>query len=127
FLLQAWVAEHSAKEVGEGLSKACNGLASMYVDEESKNHGESPTEDPASTTDADPPTLVKAPSWTRPLQSIIDNFGIPSYGETSPLPFMILTFPLIYRLSFGDIGDRPLFLALGIDRLYLMSNQATVL
>jgi len=44
-LLQAWVPEHFAKEVGEGLSKACNGLASMYVEEESKNHGESPTED----------------------------------------------------------------------------------
>ena len=125
-LLQAWVPEHSAKEVGEGLSKACNGLASMYVEEESKNHGESPTEDPASTTDADPPTLVKAPSWTRPLQGIIDNFGIPSYRETNPLPFMILTFPLIYGLMFGDIGEGLLFIALGVFLLYLKRKKANV-
>src|SRR5437899_10995351 len=53
----------------------------------------------ASVKDPEPPTLVKTPGWTRPLQSIVDNFGIPSYSETNPTPFMILTFPLIY-------GDR---------------------
>src|SRR6266704_1659044 len=125
-LLQAWVPEHAAQDVGEGLSKACNGLASMYVEEESKNHAESSAEEHASTNDADPPTLVKAPSWTRPLQSIIDNFGIPSYGELNPLPFMILTFPLIYGLMFGDIGEGLLFVAFVGFLLYLKRKKAKV-
>src|SRR5207245_1880378 len=66
------------------------------------------------------------PGWTRPLQSIVDNFGIPSYSETNPTPFMILTFPLIYGLMFGDIGEGILFLAFGFFLLYLRRKKVKV-
>jgi V/A-type H+/Na+-transporting ATPase subunit I len=124
-LLQAWVPERKAKEVGAGLSQACDGLASMYIEDNAKNnHGSS--DEPHSSKGSEPPTLVSAPGWTKPLQGIIDNFGIPSYGETNPLPFMILTFPLIYGLMFGDIGEGLLFVAFGIFLLYLKRKKAKV-
>ena len=124
-LLQAWVPERSVKAVAQGLAEACNGLASMYVEEETQNHShDSPR--PSSERIDNPPTSVNTPNWTRPLQGIIDNFGIPSYRETNPLPFMIITFPLIFGMMFGDIGGGLIFLGFGLYLLYLKKKNAKV-
>jgi len=123
-LFQAWIPKTLVKSVGEDLSKATGGLASIYAEEtKSQLHHSA---DAASTKDPQPPTLVKTPGWTRPLQSIVDNFGIPSYSETNPTPFMILTFPLIYGLMFGDIGEGLLFLAFGFFLLYVKRRKIKV-
>jgi V/A-type H+-transporting ATPase subunit I len=124
-VLQAWIPHAQAKIVAEDVSKATGGLASMYA-EESGNRTHHSVEEPESAKDPTPPTLVKTPGWTRPLQSIVDNFGIPSYSETNPTPFMILTFPLIYGLMFGDIGEGLLFLAFGFFLLYLKRKKIKV-
>jgi V/A-type H+-transporting ATPase subunit I len=124
-LLQAWIPRAQAKMVAEDLSKATGGLASMYA-EEPGNRTHHSDEEPESAKEPTPPTLVKTPGWTRPLQSIVDNFGIPSYSETNPTPFMILTFPLIYGLMFGDIGEGLLFLAFGFFLLYLKRKKIKV-
>jgi V/A-type H+-transporting ATPase subunit I len=124
-LLQAWIPKAKTKEISEDVSKATGGLASTHL-EETRSRTHHATEEPASAQDPEPPTLVKTPGWTRPLQSIVDNFGIPSYSETNPTPFMILTFPLIYGLMFGDIGEGLLFLAFGFFLLYLKRKKAKV-
>ncbi len=124
-LLQAWIPQSQAKTVAEDVSKATGGLASMIVEETKSPTRHSP-EGPESAKEPTPPTLVKTPGWTRPLQSIVDNFGIPSYSETNPTPFMILTFPLIYGLMFGDIGEGLLFLAFGFFLLYLKRKKIKV-
>jgi len=124
-LFQAWIPKTQVKAVAEDLSKATNGLASIYA-EETKSRLDHSGEEPASARDPQPPTLVKTPGWTRPLQSIVDNFGIPSYSETNPTPFMILTFPLIYGLMFGDIGEGLLFLAFGFFLLYVKRRKIKV-
>jgi V/A-type H+-transporting ATPase subunit I len=124
-LLQAWVPRAKTKEIAEDVSKATGGLASTHP-EETRSRIHPSTEGPASAQDPEPPTLVKTPGWTRPLQSIVDNFGIPSYSETNPTPFMILTFPLIYGLMFGDIGEGLLFLAFGFFLLYLKRKKVKV-
>src|SRR5207245_4214154 len=124
-LFQAWIPTTQIKSVAEDLSKATSGLASVFAEEtNSRLHHSS--EEPSSSRDPQPPTLVKTPRWTRPLQSIVDNFGIPSYSETNPTPFMILTFPLIYGLMFGDIGEGLLFLAFGFFLLYLKRKKVKV-
>jgi V/A-type H+/Na+-transporting ATPase subunit I len=116
-LLQAWVPERKASEVSDGISKACNGLATVYVEDKSSIHqvpnGASASE-LVSGEAASAPTLVRAPVWTKPLQSVIDNFGTPDYNETNPLLFMIVTFPVMYGLMFGDFGEGPLILLLGL-------------
>ncbi len=124
-LLEAWVPKNQVQTLIEGASVACDGLVSVQFE---------PTQDTAHHSDGEaqndgkavPPTLVKIPGWTQPLQSIIDNFGMPSYGETNPLPFMILTFPLIYGLMFGDIGEGLLFLAFGLFLLNLKRRKVKV-
>ena len=112
-LMQAWIPERSLKNIEMELSRACDGLATLYAEEEINPHN-TPVEGPAKERDPAPPTLVRAPVWTRPLQSVIDNFGIPGYNETNPLLFMIVTFPVMYGLMFGDFGEGPLILLLGL-------------
>jgi V/A-type H+/Na+-transporting ATPase subunit I len=124
-LLQAWIPKAQAKTVAEDVSKATGGLASVIA-EDTKSPLHHSAEGPESAKEPTPPTLVKTPGWTRPLQSIVDNFGIPSYSETNPTPFMILTFPLIYGLMFGDIGEGLLFLAFGFFLLYLKRKKIKV-
>ena len=124
-LLQAWIPKTQVRAVAEDVSKATSGLASIFA-EETKSPLNHSAEEAASVKDPEPPTLVKTPGWTRPLQSIVDNFGIPSYSETNPTPFMILTFPLIYGLMFGDIGEGLLFLAFGFFLLYVKRRKIKV-
>src|SRR6266516_2109227 len=124
-LLQAWIPKRKQGEITQEISKVSGGLANVFV-EETKSHVNHSTEESTQAKEADPPTLVKGPGWTRPLQSIVDNFGIPSYSETNPTPFMILTFPLIYGLMFGDIGEGLLFLAFGFFLLYLKRKKVKV-
>src|SRR5207245_9778649 len=66
------------------------------------------------------------PGSTQALQSLIGNFCIQSYHETNSLVFMILTFPLIYGLMFGDFGEGPLFLALGLFLLWLKRRKVKI-
>src|SRR5260370_7445693 len=94
--------------------------------EETKSPTHHSAEGPESAKEPTPPTLVKTPGWTRPVESIVDNFGIASYGETNRTPFMILTFPLIYGLMCGDIGEGLLFLAFGFFLLYLKLKKIKV-
>src|SRR5947199_8643959 len=70
--------------------------------------------------------IGRVPSCSAPLQCVIDNFGIPSYLETNSFVFMIFTFPLIYGLMFGDFGEGPIFLALGLFLLWLKRRKVKI-
>ncbi len=116
-LLQAWVPGDRVQQFAGGVGKACGGLVSIHIEGEADAKTHSSTEQHESRDSVgktkSPPTLVRAPGWAMPLQSIINNFGIPSYNELNPLPFMIISYPLIYGLMFGDLGQGPLFIIVG--------------
>ncbi|HEV2120195.1 MAG TPA: V-type ATPase 116kDa subunit family protein [Candidatus Bathyarchaeia archaeon] len=130
FMLRGWVAEKSVQRLAEGASQACNGLVSVLrenvQDGRKVAHSTSIGNGVEAKGHQTPPTLVRVPGWATPLQSVIDNFGIPSYNETNPLVFMILTFPLIYGLMFGDFGEGPLFLVLGLFLLWLKRKKVKI-
>jgi V/A-type H+-transporting ATPase subunit I len=129
YMLRGWVAEDRVQTLTEGASEACSGLVSVHVEGQEGAevpHGNSLENGLEAKDHQTPPTLVRVPGWTKPLQSVIDNFGIPSYHETNPLVFMILTFPLIYGLMFGDFGEGPLFLALGLFLLWLKRRKVKI-
>jgi len=130
YMLRGWVAKDRVQRLTEGASQACNGLVSVHVEKgeaaQEVSHVESLENGLEAKERQAPPTLVRVPGWTKPLQSVIDNFGIPSYHETNPLVFMILTFPLIYGLMFGDFGEGPIFLAIGLFLLYLKRKKVKI-
>src|SRR5437667_3655340 len=131
YILNAWVPAAKTRQFAGGASKACGGLVSLYGRrEEEKPLDDSHLGNSKNGLEAQerekPPTLVSSPNWTKPLQSLIDSFGIPSYDETNPLLFMIFTFPLMYGLMFGDFGEGPLMLLLGLVRLRLKKTGKKV-
>ena len=52
----------------------------------------------------DPPTVLSNPKFIKPFEIITRLYGLPSYDEVDPTPFIAITFPLIFGLMFGDLG-----------------------
>ena len=52
----------------------------------------------------DIPTVMRNPWFIRPFEVLTRMYGIPSYSEIDPTPFLAFTFPLLFGLMFGDIG-----------------------
>src|SRR5437667_6861341 len=96
-LLQAWIPEAKSSEIAQEISKASGGLANMFVERKNRNHS---TEESVHAKGSEPPTLVKAPGWTQPLQSIVDNFGSRQFSR-SPFPLCALV-QEIFRMLHVD-------------------------
>ena len=129
-MLRAWVPEDRVQQFTDRASKACGGLLSIHIENPTQTAAHSRRQELKVNDEAgnqsSPPTLVRVPGWTRPLQSIINNFGIPSYNEMNPLPLMIVSYPLIYGLMFGDLGQGPLFIVFGLLFLRLKRKGAKI-
>ena len=52
-----------------------------------------------------PPTLLKNSWFFKPFESIVKLYGLPSYNEIDPTPFLTITFCLMFGIMFGDIGQ----------------------
>ncbi|MFX1586965.1 MAG: V-type ATP synthase subunit I [Promethearchaeota archaeon] len=63
---------------------------------------------------ANTPTIMKNPWFIRPFELITKMYGIPSYSEIDPTPFIAFTFPFIFGLMFGDIGHGLCLIIAGI-------------
>ncbi len=60
------------------------------------------------------PTIMKNPWVIRPFEMITKMYGVPSYSEIDPTPFLAFTFPFIFGLMFGDIGHGLILIISGI-------------
>ncbi|MHA1682934.1 MAG: V-type ATP synthase subunit I [Promethearchaeota archaeon] len=53
----------------------------------------------------EPPTLLKIPRMLKPFSAILNLYGLPKYIEMNPLIIIAITFPLLFGLMFGDMGQ----------------------
>jgi V/A-type H+-transporting ATPase subunit I len=51
------------------------------------------------------PTLLRNPRVLDSFEKLVLNYGRPRYGEVDPTPLVAVTFPLIFGIMFGDIGQ----------------------
>lgn len=51
-----------------------------------------------------PPTHFPTNKFTQTFQDMTDSYGIGSYREANPSLFMIISFPFLFAVMFGDIG-----------------------
>lgn len=53
----------------------------------------------------EPPTKLKNLFFAKPFEMFIRMYGLPAYNEIDPTLFMALTYPLIFGIMFGDVGQ----------------------
>jgi len=60
-----------------------------------------------------PPTKLKNGWFSKPFAMFVEMYGLPSYGEIDPTPFVAITYALLFGLMFGDFGQGLLLILLG--------------
>lgn len=50
------------------------------------------------------PTLSVRHRWLQPFALLVNQYGIPAYGEIDPTPLFAVTFLLMFGSMFGDVG-----------------------
>ena len=93
FVLNAWIRARDYKQLEEKIAN----ITDKYVMMARK---------PSDLGDeVVPPTLLKNNRLFRPFEMIVKLYGLPSYHEIDPTPFLAITFCLMFGIMFGDIGQ----------------------
>jgi len=51
-----------------------------------------------------PPSVLRNPTLARAYERLVAAYGLPNYHELDPTIIMVLSFPIIFGMMFGDIG-----------------------
>lgn len=100
FYLSGWVAEEDKKDIEATLGKHENLLVTFRDEKE--------------ISKVVPPTKLKNNQLFRPFETLVRMYGIPSYRELDPTPFLGLTYMLLFGAMFGDLGQGFILLLAGI-------------
>ncbi|PID82122.1 MAG: hypothetical protein CSB16_02905, partial [Clostridiales bacterium] len=76
--------------------------------------------------DLEPPTKLKNPKFFKPFETLVNMYGIPTYGEIDPTIFVAICYILFFGIMFGDVGQG-LVIALLSFYIYKRSKNSTVL
>ncbi|MCK4777084.1 MAG: hypothetical protein KAS39_01830, partial [Actinomycetia bacterium] len=69
------------------------------------------------------PTKFSNLRFFKPFESLVKNFGSPSYGEIEPTPVFAVLFILLFGTMFGDIGHGFVLIILGIILMFKEKKQ----
>lgn len=108
FLFEGWVPADRADEAARVIDRASEGHAIIKV------------KDPA--RGEHPPTLLKNSPIAKPMELLTKTYGIPTYGKIDPSFLMSISFPLLFGLMFGDVGQGAVLAILG----YIMGFRLTL-
>ncbi|HDD57570.1 MAG TPA: V-type ATP synthase subunit I [Thermoplasmatales archaeon] len=91
YVIEGWVLERD--------SNTLKSLLEKVTDEKIAISTSSPSSNPDN-----PPTYLDIPPWMEPFKTILALFSIPKYNEISPVPFLVIWFPLLFGIMLGDAG-----------------------
>lgn len=100
--ISGWVPEDREKQLRASLAAR---LAGRFAVE---------SRPPRSEEQDQVPTLVRYPWLFRPFAALVNNYGVPRYGELDPTWLFAITFVLMFGTMFGDIGQGLTISALGL-------------
>jgi len=93
FVLNVWAKDKDVKAIEESIGRVTNKF--IVTKKSAKELGKQ----------VKPPTKLKNNWFTKPFEIIVKMYGLPSYNEIDPTPFLALTYTLIFGIMFGDIGQ----------------------
>lgn len=102
FYMAGWVPVSEKKNLQEKLHKFGDRLMVIFK----------PQSDVSSSLV--PPTKLKNNWFSRPFETLVGMYGIPSYNEADPTSFVAISYMIMFGCMFGDIGQGFIFLLAGI-------------
>ena len=112
FVAKGWIPAESVVEARGHIREAFGGRVVL-------------TELSASSQEiADAPISFANPFWVRPFEFFTRLMGSPRYGETDPIPFMAIFFPIFFGLIVADVGYGLCILALALFLRYRYADRA---
>ena len=67
-----------------------------------------------------PPVKLKNNFFARPFEMFIEMYGLPSYNDVDPTPFVALTYSILFGAMFGDVGQG---IVLGLVGYFIMYKK----
>lgn len=74
-----------------------------------------------------PPTELKNNWFFKPFEMIVKLYGLPTYNEIDPTPFLAITFCLMFGIMFGDVGQGAVYFLAGVFLAKKMPTPAGIL
>lgn len=108
-ILEGWVAASRVEEIDHQLHSRLQHPYLLTFD--------SPAAEEMSTV----PSLQQHARWLRPFEQLVNQFGVPRYGEVDPTPLFALSYTLMFGMMFGDIGHGAAIILIG----FLLRDKIT--
>lgn len=102
FVLSAWIAARDKERVEEHIAHITDKFVIITKD------------DHAIDKQIMPPTRLKNNWLFKPFETVVKLYGLPSYREIDPTPFLAITFCLMFGIMFGDIGQGLVYFLAGV-------------